>query len=101
MIVNQPKSRKNCIIIIKGITINDNCITASAAVFRPCKIIAGHVVKIISELEIKPYCAISLPPGQSKLTITTATKTYTILNIDKKHQFNPTLEARSDSINKL
>ena len=99
--VSQPFSRKNCMIIINGITINANCIIAIIAVSIPCRIISPHPTGAASVADIKPYCASSAPPLHNKFITNAAniarnTRTPTII-----HHRTPTLEATADSINRL
>src|SRR5690625_1023671 len=98
---NQPDSLINCINIISGKITADNCKTAITAVFNPCKPIAVHVVSSTSDEEIKPYCAGSDPPDQTRLIKKADTSANPTRIPEINHQFTPTLEATADSINKL
>src|SRR5699024_6545361 len=99
--VNQPFSRKNCITIINSITITANCTTATPAVWIAGNVISPQPVGITSVAEVKPYCAGSDPPFQSKLIHMAASKARASRIPEINHQLTPTLEATVDSINKL
>src|SRR5690625_2103134 len=91
-VVSQPCSRINCSTIISGKIIAANWRTAMIAVFNPCRKIADQVVNAISDAAIKPYCAGSDPPGQSKLMKKADINANEIRMPDINHQFTPTLE---------
>src|SRR5699024_273825 len=75
--------------------------TAIVAVLTPYKIIADQVSSSTAGLLIKPYCAMSLPPCQTKLIVIAEIKAKAIRIPEISHQLTPTREAKADSINKL
>src|SRR5699024_1075546 len=50
---------------------------------------------------MKPYCAISVPPCQTKFIVIAEIKAKPIRIPDMSHQLTPTRDANADSINKL